>query len=81
VTSFLLDTNVVSELGRDRPNRGVAQWWADVAKEDCFISALTLGELRRGAARLAHRGQTLVTRNVSDVEGTGAVVLDPFTLT
>ena len=46
--SFLLDTNVVSEPTRPRPDVRVMEWFAAQPDETLFISALTLGELRRG---------------------------------
>jgi predicted nucleic acid-binding protein len=48
---YLLDTNVVSELRRPRPHRGVVAWLASVAPEDLFLSAVTLGELQAGVER------------------------------
>jgi predicted nucleic acid-binding protein len=50
--SYLLDTNVVSELARPKPERRVADWFADVADEALFLSVLTLGELRKGVESL-----------------------------
>lgn len=50
--SFLLDTNVVSEWVRPRPDRGVLEWLADANENIIFISVITLAELRRGVARL-----------------------------
>jgi predicted nucleic acid-binding protein len=50
--SFLLDTNVVSEWVRPRPNAGVATWLAEVDEELVFLSVVTLAELRHGIARL-----------------------------
>ena len=134
---FLLDTNVVSESRRgQRRNPGVAAWFAGVAVTDLFISALTIGEIRKGIMLVASRGDhtqaanldswlrgilavfadriltvdasvadtwgqlyairnvpaidgllaataivhdlTLVTRNVSHVQGLGADLLNPF---
>ena len=134
---FLLDTNVVSESRRgQRRNPGVAAWIAGVAVADLFISALTIGEIRKGIMLVASRGDhtqaanldswlrgilaifadrilpvdasvadtwgqmhairnvpavdgllaataivhdlTLVTRNVSHVQGLGADLLNPF---
>jgi predicted nucleic acid-binding protein len=46
--SFLLDTNVVSEPTRRQPEPRVIEWMAAQPDETLFISALTLGELRRG---------------------------------
>ena len=47
--SFLVDTNIVSELGRgSRCDPGVAGWLAETGEEDIWLSALVLGELRKG---------------------------------
>jgi len=139
MNGFLLDTNVLSELIRPKPEPKVAAW-VDSANEDLlFLSVLTLGEIRKGIAALrtgsrraaleawlesdlrrrfagrilpvdedvaerwgtitaiaAAAGKpvpvidgllaatalrhnlTLVTRNVSDVAGTGVVVFSPW---
>jgi predicted nucleic acid-binding protein len=50
--SFLLDTNLVSEWTRARPNRGVIEWLAQVDEDRVFISVITLAELRHGVDRL-----------------------------
>jgi predicted nucleic acid-binding protein len=52
--SFLIDTNVVSEWVRPRPNPGVLSWLAEADEDRIFISVVTLAELRRGIARLVH---------------------------
>jgi predicted nucleic acid-binding protein len=46
---WLLDTNVVSEATRDRPNRNVINWIAAEAPENLAISVVTLAELLDGA--------------------------------
>jgi toxin FitB len=51
--SFLLDTNVVSEWTRPRPNIGVVEFLAAKDEDALFLSVVTLGELRRGVDRLA----------------------------
>jgi toxin FitB len=51
--NFLLDTNVVSEWIKPRPNAGVANWLAQADEDRLFISVITLAELRRGIDRLA----------------------------
>lgn len=135
---FLLDTNVVSESRRGRRgDPGVVAWSASVAITDLYISALVLGELRKGIAMSRRRQDyiqaenldawlrsliqvfgnrilpidaviadawgemyairnvpivdgllaatakvhnlTLVTRNISHVQGLGADLLNPFT--
>jgi hypothetical protein len=50
--SYLLDTIVVSELARPRPAPPVVEWFSGVADDALFLSALTLGELRKGLESL-----------------------------
>jgi predicted nucleic acid-binding protein len=134
--SFLLDTNILSELRKGpRADAGVRRWMESVEEESLFTSVLVLGELRRGTERLRRRdkvaaaaldqwysrflegfsdrvldvdaavaerwgalnvpdplpavdgllaatalvhGLTLVSRNLRDVERSGARVLNPF---
>lgn len=45
---YLVDTNVVSELRRLRPNRRVIKWISDVPPEQLFISAVTISEIQAG---------------------------------
>jgi toxin FitB len=51
--NFLLDTNVVSEWVRRRPNPGVVSWLAEADEDHVFISVITLAELRYGIERMA----------------------------
>ena len=53
--SFLLDTNVVSEIQKKAPDRGVATWFASVPADKLFLSVLVVGEIRQGIARLVRR--------------------------
>ena len=46
--SYLLDTNVASELRRKLPNPGVVSWFLHRPASTLFLSVLTLGELRKG---------------------------------
>jgi toxin FitB len=50
--NFLLDTNVVSEWTKQRPDVGVVAWLAEVDEDRVFISVVTLAELRYGVERL-----------------------------
>lgn len=45
---YLLDTNIVSELRRARPNGAVVAWVESVAEEDLHLCALSLGEIQAG---------------------------------
>ena len=134
--SYLLDTNVISELRKgDRADPNVVVWFSGLADEEILLSVLTIGEIRRGiesirlrdsdaaaaldgwlhqlvaqhrdrilpidqpiagewgrlnvpdplpvvdgllAATAKVRGLILATRNVKDIERTGARFINPF---
>jgi len=48
VVGYLLDTNVVSETRKTRPDGGVTAFLAAADAAGLFLSVLTLGELRKG---------------------------------
>jgi predicted nucleic acid-binding protein len=48
--SFLLDTNVLSEVRRPQPEVKVLAWLDAVDEDRVFISVASVGELRRGIA-------------------------------
>ena len=50
--SFLLDTNVVSEWIKPRPNPGVVSWLAAVDEDQTSLSVVTFTELRYGIDKL-----------------------------
>lgn len=60
--SYLVDTNVLSELRRKIPSPGVIQWFADRPASTLYLSVLTLGEIRKGieAVTEAARRQALI---------------------
>ncbi|HEY4899935.1 MAG TPA: type II toxin-antitoxin system VapC family toxin [Terriglobales bacterium] len=45
---YLLDTNVVSELRKQKPHGAVVAWLTDLQEDQIFLSAVTLGELQAG---------------------------------
>jgi hypothetical protein len=51
----LLDTNVISEASKPDGSARVKAWLASVPADDLFLSALVIGEIRRGIERLARR--------------------------
>jgi toxin FitB len=55
--SYLLDTNVVSELRKRTPDPNVEAWYDGVASSQLFISVLTLGEIRIGVERARRKDQ------------------------
>ena len=70
--SFLIDTNVISEVRKgDRCDANVSAWYASIADEDLFLSTLVLGEIRKGVelARPRDAGKAAVLeRWLRDVE-------------
>jgi predicted nucleic acid-binding protein len=53
--TYLLDTNLVSELRKRQPNVGARAWAEATDGSLMFLSVLTVGELRNGADRLLRR--------------------------
>ncbi len=53
--SYLLDTNVISETIRRKPNRAVISWLDQIPGEALFVSVLTLGEVRKGIESLGDK--------------------------
>jgi predicted nucleic acid-binding protein len=51
----LLDTNVISEARKKRPDPYVLAWIASIRSADIFLSVLTIGEIRIGIERLRRR--------------------------
>ncbi|KTC86387.1 type II toxin-antitoxin system VapC family toxin [Legionella brunensis] len=45
---YLLDTNIISELVKPRPNERVVQWVGEKDSSILYISVITLGEIRKG---------------------------------
>ena len=50
---YLLDTCVISEMAKPRPDKKVAAWLRSCEEEAVFLSVLTLGEIQKGIAKLA----------------------------
>lgn len=55
---YLVDTNVISEARKARANPGVIAFFnaVDAANEPVYLSAISIGELRRGVELIRHRG-------------------------
>lgn len=49
---YLLDTNVISELRRPRPHRGVIGWLSKIPEEEIFLSSVSIGELQAGVEKI-----------------------------
>ncbi|MGW0249387.1 PIN domain-containing protein [Nocardia goodfellowii] len=49
---FLLDTNAISEWIKPLPDPGLMEWSHATDEDRMYLSALTIGEVRRGVDRL-----------------------------
>lgn len=60
--SYLIDTNVLSELKRKQPDSKVVAWLQERPRQSLYLSVLTLGEIRKGLERVedASRRQSLL---------------------
>jgi predicted nucleic acid-binding protein len=52
VNGFLVDTNIPSELTRDKPDPRVTVFLVDAGKASVFLSVMTIGEISKGIASL-----------------------------
>lgn len=53
--TFLLDTNVISEIRKRQPHSQVKTWFATVEARQLYLSVLVLGEIQQGIERLRDR--------------------------
>ena len=58
--SYLIDTNVLSELRRKAPDPRVLQWFSHRRAGALYLSVLTLGEIRMGIEALPDLARRLV---------------------
>ncbi len=76
--SYLLDTNVVSEARRPRPDKNVLRWLAAQPLTRTYLSVITLGELEEGITALGEtqRAQALRGWLAQLTESFGGRILD-----
>ncbi|MFM8341459.1 MAG: type II toxin-antitoxin system VapC family toxin [Methylomonas sp.] len=66
---FLIDTNIISELRKShKADTGVVEFFANAIKNKTplYISAITLGELRRGIELIINRGDVAQGKLLAD---------------
>lgn len=66
--SYLIDTNIISELRRKDANPGVISWFAERPATTLYLSVLTLGEIRRGIEALPNSKRRLALRDWLEVD-------------
>ena len=65
---YILDTCTISEVVRPQPSSAVVEWVQRQQEEQLYLSVLTLGELRKGVARLADGRRRLRLENWLDCD-------------
>jgi predicted nucleic acid-binding protein len=63
---YLVDTNVLSELGKKTPKAKVAEYVDALPKDDLYISVITLGEIIKGIEKA---GDPLRKKQLTDWYG------------
>jgi len=64
---YLLDTCVISELIKPKPEKSVAEWIKGINESFLFLSVLTLGEIHKGINKLpASKKRRTLERWVSE---------------
>jgi predicted nucleic acid-binding protein len=67
--SYLLDTNVISETRRKRPDRQVVDFFGATDSSSIFLSILTPGEIRKGVVNLIDKDPEGAARLAAWVDG------------
>ena len=65
---YLLDTNTISETLKRNPTARLIAWLDGTPSSLCYISALTLGEVRKGVEKLPPGAQRDRIRNWLEVD-------------
>jgi len=52
---YLLDTCVISEVIKPKPNKNVIKWLKDQKESNLYLSVLTFGEIEKGIEKLASK--------------------------
>ena len=68
MSGFLLDTNCISEVVSVKPDPLVLTWLDAVDERTLYLSALTLGEIRRGIVTLAEGRRRVQLESWLDVD-------------
>ncbi len=61
--NYILDTNIVSELIAKQPNQTVIEWIKTLNPENLLLSVITIGEIRKGIAKLP---ESVRKKNIQD---------------
>lgn len=66
--NYLLDTNVLSEVQRPRPDEAVLAWLDQVDEDRTYLSVVSVGEIARGVAQLEDGRRKVALQRWLDIE-------------
>lgn len=66
--SYLIDTNVISELIKIKPDKKVINWFETVPDRELYLSVLTIGEIRKGLVKVNNDAKRETIRAWLDYE-------------
>ena len=66
--NYLLDTCIISELIKPKPNSKVIKWLRSCREESLFLSSLTIGEIQKGISKLSEARKKNELQTWLDVE-------------
>jgi len=52
MTEYLLDTNILSDMTKLRPNKGIFEWFSNTSEKNMYISVMSIGEIVYGIEKL-----------------------------
>jgi toxin FitB len=77
---YLLDTNVISELRKNKPHGAVLAWLQTVNADKLFLSAVTIGEIQAGIENTrkqdAKKAQEIEAWLVQIIDSFGVLPMD-----
>ena len=66
--NYLLDTCVISEAAKPKPEKSVTRWIDGCDEESLFLSVLTIGEIQKGIARISDKTRRIKFQQWLDTE-------------
>ncbi|HJD65274.1 MAG TPA: type II toxin-antitoxin system VapC family toxin [Rickettsia endosymbiont of Diachasma alloeum] len=66
---YLLDTNIISEIQKKKPNPQVVSWLSIIHTSQLHISCITIGEIRKGISKLAKKDKAVSLKLEKWLEG------------
>ena len=63
MSGFLLDTNIISELIKPKPDAKLTEWVASADEDLLYLSVLTMGEIRKGIVAMEQGRRRLALRS------------------